>query len=529
MLAACSSGGTSDGGGSSADPDTTETADGSAATADDEATASGSPDREAWLRLVAANAPQSMDPVREVSPCSISELSLIYDTLIRMGPDGELVPGLASEWASPDPTTLVLTLQEDVTFQNGEPFDAYAVAAHFDRAINHPESAIAGGLGFIDSVEATDDTTVTINLNSERAGVLTSQLTEREGMVPSPTAVEAAGDEYGATSAVGAGPYRYVENIPNDYFKVEAWDGYWDPESQLLAGVEHNGFPEDFQIERIRSGELNYVAVFDQQIQQVEEAAEEGLVEYHVTPVPQVGEIFINYGNAPFDDVLVRRALNHAVDRELMADVVTSGTGTPAWSILPSTSWAHTPAVEEMYPYDPEEARSLLEEAGYPDGLELTVGFVGNPYYQASAEALQAMLSESGFELSLESVPPAEINNALYARQDYDIAVTAFLGHEDPGITLERKYSTDGVNNPSGNAPDGLDELLAAGAAETGIDARAPHYQEALELVMENALAVPLYTNAGVVAHVPEVKGVVRGYTTCQTANYLTPGIHVTE
>jgi peptide/nickel transport system substrate-binding protein len=468
-----------------------------------------------------------MDPVRETSNCSSSMLGLIYDRLVHLSPDGDLVPGLAESWSSPDPLTFEMKLREGVQFQDGTPFDADAVVQHLTRARDLEGSVLAGNLQTVTEIEAVDAHTVRLTLSAPRAGVLPVILSDRTGMVPSPTAVTAAGDLYGSDNAIGAGPYQYVENIPNDFMRLEAWSGYWQPEAQLLAGVEHNGFNPTFQVDRLTSGELNYVTIFDNQFPDVEQAADAGELEYQVSPAPQFGELFINIGKAPFDDVLVRQALNHAIDRDLMAEIVTGGAGTAAWGPLPEYSASHNTEVEGMYAYDPELATDLLAQAGHPDGITIKAAYVGNPYYQVSAEALQVMLADANITLELEPVPPAEINNAIYVRQDFDAAVTGFLAPDDPGLALELKFGANGTNNPSKVATPGLDDLLDEGAASVDPEERATIYQEAELLVMEQALSVPLYRNAGVAAYAPEVRNVPRGYTTCQLGDFVVPPIYV--
>ncbi len=518
--AACGDGGSSEEGGGTT-LTTTPIEQGNVDVTDNDATA--------WLKMVGANAPQQMDPTREASPCSNAMLGAVYDRLIRMGPDGQLEPGLAESWEATDPTTFRITLRDDVKFQDGTPFDAEAVAAHLERAKSSPTSVIKGDLGAVESITVVDDSTVELKLSAPRAGVMPTVLSGRAGMVPSPTAVQAAGDTYGAEGATGAGPYKYVDNTPNNYIKLEAWDGYWEPGRQLVAGIENFGFNTQFQVERIRSGELNYVTVFDNQYPDVKAAADEGVVDVKVSPAVQFGEFFVNYGKAPFDDIKVRQALNHAVDREALADAVTGGAGTPAWGPLPEDSWAHSADVEGMYEYDPAKAKELLAEAGHPDGLAIRTAFVSNPYYQTAAEALQGMLAESGINLELVPVTPAEINNALYVRQEFDAGVTAFLGSDDPGLLLEAKYGSNGNNNPSKTATPGLDDLLADGAAATEVEERAEAYKAAEELIMEQALAIPMWRNAGVAAFSPEVKNVVKGYTTCSLGDFISPPTYVAK
>lgn len=487
------------------------------------------PDREAFLRLVSSIAPQQFDPLTGSFPCDVASLQLVYDSLVREEPDGTFAPGLAASWSTPDDTTFEITLQEGVTFQDGSPFDAEAVAAHFDRALTSPLSSVREQLAFIENVEVVDDLTVRLELSEPRVGVLPALLTGRAGMVASPSAVEEAGEQYGSDGAVGAGPYRYAQHTPGESYRVEAWDGYWNPDLQLLGGVEHSGISEQFQIDRIESGDLDYAALNDNLLPDVEAAAEEGTLDYVLDPTTQFMQVFVNFGVEPFDDVRVRRALNHAIDREAVNQALTEGAGTVAWGPLPPNSWGHNPEVADMYPYDPERAQELLAEAGHEDGLSFTAGVIEIPLYQRAAEVLQDMLADSDIDVTLEPVTGAEINDRLYVSKDLSAAFTAFNTPSDPGLALEAKYSSGGANNPAGTTVEGLDELLAEGAATTDRDERAEIYREAELIVMEHALEVPVYHFAGLVASAPEVRNVVKGYTACQGGNYLSPPVFVAE
>lgn len=478
------------------------------------------------LRLIGTNGVQHMDPVTGVTPCEAEMLRWVYDGLIRLTPDGSLAPGLAEDWEAVDDSTFVLYLRPDVQFQDGTPFDAEAVRLHLERGQSHPGSTISGQLEAIDSVEVIDELTVQINLSEPRVGILPQLLTNRAGMVPSPTAVEAAGDNYGANDAVGAGPYAYDFHTPAEDVHVSAWDGYWDEENRFLAGIDMLGQASEFQVERIASGEIDYAALKDTDLPFAVQGAEEGVIEYQLSPVPQYAEIFINWEVAPFDDLRVRQALQHALDRELLAEVLTEGAGTAAYSPLPANSWAHDPAVDDLYPYDPERARELLADAGYPDGVTVTVGQIENPYYTRMAAAVQDMVASSGFVFELESVTGAEINNRLYQLRDLPIAITAYAGDSDPGLTLEQKFASDANSNPAGTTADGVDELLAEGASSVDQDDRAAAYSQAERLIMEDALSVPLFHNGGLVAYVPEFQGVERGYTTCGFGDFVSTTVY---
>ncbi|HEX7096189.1 MAG TPA: ABC transporter substrate-binding protein [Acidimicrobiales bacterium] len=489
-------------------------------------TDAGAADTSRRLRLVGTNGPQHMDPVTGVTPCEAEPLRWVYDSLIRIMPDGSFAPGLAESWESPDPNTFVLHLRQGVKFQDGTDFNADAVRQHLERGRSDERSVLAGVLEPIESIETPDEHTVVLHLSEPRAGVLPTLFTDRAGMVPSPAAVADAGENYGANDAVGAGPYAYDSHVPSGDIHVTAWDGYWDAENRFFAGIDMLGAAEEFQVQRIESGELDYAAMKDAQLAEAEAGKARGTIDFRLSPTTQYAEIYINWAKPPFDDVRVRQALEHAVDRELLVESLTDGSATVAWSPLPADSWAHDPAVEEMYPYDPQRARELLAEAGYPNGVQVTVGMIDNPYYSRLSQAVQDMVRESGFEFELEPVTGNEINNRLYELKDLPVAITAYRGQDDPGLTLENKFSSEGNSNPAGITAAGLDELLDKGAASIDQAERAEFYKQAERIIMEEALSVPLFHNGGLVSFVPELVGVERGYTTCQFALLVGTGVH---
>ena len=478
------------------------------------------------LRLIGTNGVQQMDPVTSVVPCEAEMLRWVYDSLIYQKPDGSLAPGLAVSWESPDPNTFILHLRSGVTFQDGTDFDAAAVKTHLERAQTLATSALVDQLASIESIDTPDDLTVVLNLNAPRAGIFPSIFTDRAGMVPSPKAVDAAGDTYGATGGVGAGPYKYDSHTPAEDMHVSTWDGYWNAADRYLAGIDMIGAGTEFQTQRIADGEVDYAAMKDVQLPEAETAKSDGTVDYKLSPTAQYAEIYINWNVAPFDNLLVRQALEYAIDRDLLAESLTEGSATPAYSPLPSDSWAHDSAVDSIYSYDPAKAKELLAEAGYPDGLTVTVGQIDNPYYQRLSQAVQDMVKESGFNFELESVTGAEINNRLYQLKDLPVAITAFRGSADPGLTLEAKFSSTGGSNPAAVTADGIDDLLAEGASSVDQDVRAEEYKKAEKIIMDQALSVPIFHNGGLVAYVPELQGVEKGYTTCQFGDFVTGTVY---
>ena len=194
------------------------------------------------------------------SPASARALlATVYDTLVRVNPDGTFAPGLAASWRAVDDHTFEMKLQPNVLFQDGTPFNPAAVKAHIERAKTVKGSSITKDLAAIESVEAVDDTTVRMKLSEPRAGILPSifsgraewclrQLPCRRPATPS------------APMAASARPYKYVSLVPNKTFSVDAFDVYWEPKNRLLAGIDFLGSANEFQIERIRNGEADYAA-----------------------------------------------------------------------------------------------------------------------------------------------------------------------------------------------------------------------------------------------------------------------------
>ena len=483
-------------------------------------------DTKKRLTMVGTNGPQAMDPATSVVTCEAEQLRWVYDTLIRLKPDGTFAPGLAQSWESPDPSTFTLHLRKGVKFQDGTDFNATAVKDELVRAQTVKTSTQVGSLSAITSIDTPDDFTVTLHLKSPRAGILPSIFTGIAGMIPSPKAVAAAGDTYGANGAVGAGPWAFDKLTPTADLHVTTWDGYWDSADRYLAGIDMLGGASEFQTKRIESGELQYATMKDVQLPEAQAGKNAGDVDFKLTPTTQYAEIYINWTKAPFDNVLVRQALEYSLDRDLLAKSLTQGSATASSQPMPTNSWAYDKSLEGMYPYDPAKAKALLAQAGFPNGITVDVGAINYPYYTTLSQAVQDMVKDSGFTFNLVTVAPADINNRLYKLKDLPVAITAYSGNSDPGVTLEAKFSSTGNSNPAGTTVDGIDALLAKGAASVDQATRATSYQQVEDLVMKNALSIPVFHNGGLVAFTPKLKGVVKGYTTCQMGDFVSTPVY---
>jgi len=489
-------------------------------------------DTSAVLRMPLPT-PQLLDPVRAVNPCDVNILATVYDTLVRVDPDGSLVPGIAESWEAPDPNTFVLKLRDGVKFSDGSALDAEAVKASIERGKTHPESVLATALEPITAIEATDPTTVTLKLSEAKVGLMPALFQGRAGMVPSPAAVAAAGDAFGTTaeSVVGAGPYKMVTFQSKGDYEGVAWDGYWDAEHRLLGGVKltnTQGATAGYGpfINRLAQGEFDALSMKEADI---EVARAQPDIEVMTGPSELMMHMMINPSKAPFDKLEVRQAVQHAIDRSALNEAIALGLGIPAEGPLPPTSWAYSDGVEGKYPYDVDKAKELLAKAGHPDGISFEAVTPDTSLYVQLATALQDMLKKAGIDMKLRTVPGQEINTELYVKKSTPAGISAWSQASDPGEFFAVKYATGGPNNAAGTAVAGLDELLEQGASTTDQDARAKAYREAQELIMDQAVEVPIYFAPAVTLHSKKVQGIAKAYSTCTNANFLNPSISITK
>jgi ABC-type transport system substrate-binding protein len=495
-------------------------------------TTTGDHDTSAVLRMPLPT-PQLLDPVRVVSACDVNILATAYDTLVRVAPDGELVPGIAESWEAPDDSTFVMKLRDGVKFSDGTPLDAEAVKASIERGKTDPESVLATALEAVAEVEVTDPLTITLKLSEPKVGLMPALFQGRAGMIASPAAVAKAGDAYGTTaeSVVGAGPYKMVTFQSKGDYEGATWDGYWDSDNRLLAGVKFTntqGATAGYGpfITRLAQGEFDALSMKETDI---EVARAQPNLEVETGPSELMMQLMINYAQKPFDQLEVRQALQHALDRNALNEAIALGLGTPAEGPLPPTSWAYSDGVEDLYPYDVDKAKQLLADAGHPDGISFEAVTPDTSLYVQLATAVQDMLKKSGIDMKIRTVPGQEINTELYVKKSAPAGVSAWSAASDPGEFFAVKYATDGPNNAAGTAIDGLDDLLAKGASTTDQDERAAAYRDAQDLIMEQAIEVPLYFAPAVTVHSKKLQGLPKAYSTCTNANFLNPPISITK
>lgn len=411
----------------------------------------------AIVRWAVPGVAQSLDP-RTANEFQQVFLEQVYEPLLRTAPDGDVEPGLAIEWhLVDDGDAFELILREGVTFHDGEPFDADAVAANLDAAIQ-PDSGLAAELDVVESVEVVDDHTVRLLLNGP-GGHLTGVLSGYAGMMISPAAL----DDDLQREPVGAGPFVLTE-FGETAVTFEAWDGYYAADDVTIAGIEFSTYADQStRLRALQSGQLDGAFLSSNQA----EEAEAGGLEVAALFQTSVHGVLLNTAHVALGSDEVRQALMRAIDRDAISEVLYDGRCEPTVQPYPDGFWAHVPGLSDSdsATYDVDAARALMAEAGYPDGFSVVMSSNSVSVYPRLAEVLQQQFAEIGIEVTVE------VQTDLTAQRrsgDFDMVVGPFqAGRADPTNWLADHYATEGRRNFGGVVFDGVSEQIAASRSHT--------------------------------------------------------------
>ena len=473
--------------------------------------------------------PSSLDSVDSQDGNSLTVSANITERLISFeGSTTDLAPGLATSWSANDDSTVwTLELREGVTFHDGTPFDAEAVEFNFERW-NDPEHPYAlrdegknyvpwgwvfGGTkgqgSVLDDVRVVDEDTVEFVM-TDSVGLLPSMLAAIYFQIDSPTAVREAGAEYGTpgVGSVGTGPFAFVEWVEGDSLTLQRNDDYWGDVAEVEEVVFRGIVDPTARLAELLAGTIDIavnLSTDDLATVETDPSLEPALADAELN----VGYLGMHQANEPFDDLRVRQAVAHAIDRESIVDAFYGDLGSVSTDFLPPTLWGH--ADLEGYDYDPERARELLAEAGYPDGFETELWYmpVSRPYYpspQPIAEAMASYLADVGIQAELltedwttylsdyrEGVFPMWMLgwNADYA--DPDNFLYTFFGPTAPDQW--------GWDDPETR------ELLVQARQVPEQEARAELYDQILQRVHDALPALPVAHNSSVHATTAAVEG----------------------
>lgn len=467
--------------------------------------------------------PTTFDPhVNSVTRDSIYAYSL-FDNLIQRSPDGTLYPGLATEWAvAEDGVTWTFKLRTDVTFHDGTPFNAEAVVFNLDRIVDpaiKSEYAVFQ-IGPYASSRAIDAATVEVTMSRPYGPLPTSLATFGMGMV-SPTAVAAAGDQFGF-QPVGSGPFMFESFTPQSEVVLVRnpnynWSGPIDAHTgpAYLERVVFRTIPEAAtRSAALQSGEVDFAFLTAPDLLTFEGNTDFGTQAIALEGYPPAG-LFINTTKAPTDDVLVRKALNFAVDTEEVRTVIYENFAEPANSVVSTFAWAYNPA-SALYGFDPVQAGALLDQAGWvmgdgeyrqKNGVQLDLVFLSLTGVRNVAELVQAQLRAVGVNAELlVQDNPAQQQTAQSGGHNL---VWTQWGGVDPA-DLKKVYGSENIGggwNFSHYSNPDIDQMFLDGEALNDQEQRREIYDQVQMTLMDDATIVPLNNNGSYLGYKSSVQG----------------------
>ncbi|MGH6708061.1 MAG: ABC transporter substrate-binding protein [Bradyrhizobium sp.] len=478
------------------------------ATLGGEAFAQGTPKRGGILRISAPANPSSLDPATGGAGSDHAFLFTMYDTLTEW--DFETLkpkPGLAESWSFSDPTTLVLNIRPSVAFHDGTPLDAEAVKFNLERNKSDPKSNIKADLAAMESAAVTGPMQVTLKLNTPDAA-LPGILSDRAGMMVSPTALKASSAGNVARTPVGAGAYAFVSWADGEKIVIKRHEKYWKPNRPYPDGIEFSIIPELTTGSRsVTAGQNDLMYQLPPRQKAILERASS--IKIFNGPTLYVFQIFLNWAKPPFDNIKVRQAFNFAIDRETFVKAALAGLAEPAYMNLPKAHWAYDKSVAELYPYNPDMSRKLLAEAGFKDGVSIElVGYPDQDSVQRQ-EILIEQFRKGGMNVRFMNAPIAEASAAFFGAEKRGSGIlAAWTGRPDPSLTYSLMFTKDAYYN-GGRAPvpPELEAAIKASRASEDIEVRRKAFATVQRLVMENAFVAPLAFQFELVAMNKKVQG----------------------
>ncbi|TNM36361.1 ABC transporter substrate-binding protein [Nocardioides albidus] len=461
----------------------------------------GSGDGDRALRVAAAADVSSLDPIKGNAGTDHVMLYPIYDTLISYNEGLEPQPGLAESWEQSSPTELTLKLREGVKFHDGTALDAEAVKFNLEREMAEG-SNIAAELVALDSVVVVDPTTVTLKLKHPDSSLLMA-LADRAGMMVSPTAAQKAGADLG-TQPVGAGPWKFVAWKRGSQLKLERFEDYWDKDVERVAAIDFNIVPDPkTRATSLRSGQQDIsLEIAPADAKGLESASGVTLSEHDRMWLNQV---YLDRTSKELGDPRVRRALSVAIDREAVLKSGYFDRGAVARGALPDDYWAAPPESVE-YPYDPDEARQLLREAG---AEKLSFEMIANADSATVrvAEILKQQWAEVGVTVEILPREVVQATNDYFNDRKAPALLSAWTGRPDPEATYRLMFTAKGYFNTSHEAVPGIDEAIALTDQGTTQDERLPGLNAIADAVYKDTPFLPLAFASNLVGVRDDVKG----------------------
>ena len=463
------------------------------------------------LTMGVRGGPESMDPHYSALGVHAAAAKHIFDTLVWSGTDLQIEPGLATSWKPVDEDTWEFKLREGVTFHDGSAFTAEDVKFSIERipVVSGPTTTTIY-VRRVSEVEIIDDYTLHIHTDGP-ASTLPNDfirlfIVSSEAAADYSTPETAAGGFNSGAATIGTGPYKYVSWEPKGDLVLERFDDYWRGEGAWERVIRKEIPNDSSRLAALKAGQvdvINYVSSVDY-LALANDASVDSIIgdsvyimNLQLDQRDQTPKVYDNDGNPmaenPLRDIRVRQAIDYAIDRETMVEIVLEGLGRPANQLMPKGFFGSNDAIP-MPEYNPDRAKELLAEAGYPDGFKMDLFCTSDrlPGDGAICQGLGQMFTQVGIDTNVNA-----ISRTVYFPAQANLEYSAFMNGWGT-LTGEASYTLGGLahsNDPEvkmgafnriayGN--DDVDKLLQDGATTLDPDKRRAMYEDAMARIMQD-------------------------------------------
>jgi peptide/nickel transport system substrate-binding protein len=442
------------------------------------------------LKIATPYAVSTLDPIKSVAAGDIEVLGQLYSRLTRRGPDGkEILPGLAESWEpSADELTWTFTLRE-AAFSDGSPVTADDVVFSYLRLRDQEDSAYGGAFQVIEDIVALDPKTVQFTLTGPAAPFLGSTEQFNAGIVPK-AVVESMGDEEFAKMPVTSGAWAVQEWRPNEILILAANTNYWREGLPFLDGYEVIEVLRDpTRVSMLEAGEADVAR--DVPWAQVEQFKTREDMIVPLDPSSVIYVVLLNNQDPVLSSPDVRKAMTMAIDRDGITQAVTFGNAVTANSLIPNTVDYYDPEATP-YPYDPEQAKALIEAAG---ATGAQIEFLTTDIDDQATILVQDQLKAVGLEVTVNQVDVGGWWDSV-VNGNYGAAVTWWYNEvpdPDPAVrwalcgTCGNSSFYTFYDNPE------IDRLTEDALHETDPAAREELYHEIQRIALEDAGQIPMW------------------------------------
>jgi peptide/nickel transport system substrate-binding protein len=467
------------------------------------------------LRIALAAEPTSIDPLYHTLNPNNQVARHIFDRLVHQDARQRLVPGLALSWRPIDDATWEFKLRPGVTFHDGAPLTADDIIFSIDRADKVPNSPASFAIytKAVKGIEVVDPLTLHIKTGTPYP-LLPSDLSTIA--IQEKRAVEGKGTEdfNKGTAAIGSGPYKFVEWVPGNRVVLARNDGYWGRKSDwakvIIRPITNNAArvaallagDVDF-IENVPTADLGRLKA-NPAVRVVETVSNRVIYLHLDSNRDQSPFVFDNDGKPlaknPLRDHRVRLAISRAINRQAIVERVMEGAAIPAGQLLPDGFFGVSPNLKPIG-YDPEGAKKLLAEAGYPDGFRLTLHSPNDRYVndEKVAQAVAQMLSRVGIKSEVRAMPQA-VYFTRASKLEFSLMLLGWGADTgEPSSPLKSLLATNNPAKGMGTANRGrysnpkLDGLLEEALATVDDEKRAGLLAQATEVGIEDVGIIPLH------------------------------------